>query len=48
MDSDASQSQSQETGDPEKEGLDNPEFVVTGAYTDPSDPCTGEMVKSFL
>ena len=36
MDSDASQSESQENGDQEKERVNNPEFVAPVAHTDPS------------
>ncbi|XP_036741555.2 paraneoplastic antigen-like protein 8B [Manis pentadactyla] len=45
-DSDASERESQETGDQDKEGVDNPEFVAIVAYTDPSDPSAREeMLK---
>lgn len=36
VDSDASQSESQENGDQEKERVNNPEFVAPVAHTDPS------------
>ncbi|XP_004440455.1 PREDICTED: PNMA-like protein 1 [Ceratotherium simum simum] len=43
--SDASESDSQENGDQEEEGVDNPEFVAIVAYTDPSNPSAQEMLK---
>ncbi|XP_042556245.1 paraneoplastic antigen-like protein 8B [Dipodomys spectabilis] len=46
LDSDDSGSESQGDGDPEKEGLDNPEFVAIVAYTEPTDPwAREEMLK---
>ncbi|KAM4825849.1 paraneoplastic antigen-like protein 8B [Thomomys bottae] len=46
VDSDDSESESQENGDPEREGLDNPEFVAIVAYTEPTDPwAREEMLK---
>lgn len=46
MESDASESESQENGDQDREGVGNPEFVAIVAYTDPSDPSAREeMLK---
>ncbi|KAM9047298.1 LOW QUALITY PROTEIN: paraneoplastic antigen-like protein 8B [Megaptera novaeangliae] len=46
MGSDASQSESQENGDQEREGVDIPEFVAIVACTDPADHYTrDEMLK---
>ena len=36
VDSDASQSESQENGDQEQERVNNPEFMAPVAHTDPS------------
>ncbi|XP_003799585.1 paraneoplastic antigen-like protein 8B [Otolemur garnettii] len=45
-DGEASESDSQDDEDQEKEGMDNPEFVAIVAYTDPSDPwAQEEMLK---
>uniref|UniRef100_A0A2K6FUK3 PNMA family member 8B n=1 Tax=Propithecus coquereli TaxID=379532 RepID=A0A2K6FUK3_PROCO len=46
MDSDASETTSQDSEEQENEGMDNPEFVAIVAYTDPSIPSAREeMLK---